>query len=112
MVVFSVGPGLVNACWALLTARSVDITASSSYSGIVDNFWSRGDVRVHTFGGSPKAVEVLAEGFVRGQADPHRSRGSVEERKRRGSPSLRTCPVGVRQLSRLGARARIRTPRL
>jgi hypothetical protein len=65
------------------------MTASSSCSGAVDNFWSRDDIRVHTFGGSPKAVEVLAEGSVRGQADPHRRREASRERKRRGSPSLR-----------------------
>ena len=34
------------------------MTASSSYSGTVDSLWSRDDIRVHTFGGSPKAVEV------------------------------------------------------
>jgi hypothetical protein len=63
------------------------MTASSSYSGTVDNFWSRDDIRVHTLGGSPKAVEILAEGSVRGQADPAPQARSVEERKRRGSPS-------------------------
>jgi len=41
--------------------------ASSSCSGTVDNFWSRDDIRVHTFGVHPKAVEVLAEGSVRGK---------------------------------------------
>jgi len=48
------------------------MTASSSCRGSVDHFWSRDDIRVHTFGVQPKAVEVLAEGSVRGQADPHR----------------------------------------
>ena len=36
------------------------MTASSSYSGTVDNFWSRDDIRVHTFGGSPEAVQVTS----------------------------------------------------
>ena len=49
------------------------MTASSSCSGSADNFWSRDDIRVHTFGVHPKAVEVLAEGSVRRQADPHRN---------------------------------------
>src|SRR5664279_3192810 len=48
------------------------MTASSSCSGTVNNLWSRDDIRVHTFGVHPKAVEVLAEGSVRRQADPHR----------------------------------------
>jgi len=43
------------------------MTASSSCSGSADNFWSRDDIRVHTFGVHPKAVEVLAEGSVRGK---------------------------------------------
>ena len=42
------------------------MTASSSCTGSVDNFWSRDDIRVHTFGVHPKAVEVHAEGSVRG----------------------------------------------
>src|SRR5450755_389716 len=86
------------------------MTASSSYSGTVDNFWSRDDIRVHTFGGSPKAVKSSL-GICRGHADPHRRR----EASRSGSgAAARLCgrsPVGVGRLSRLGAMARIRTPK-
>src|SRR5664279_5168361 len=77
------------------------MTASSSCSGPVDNFWIRDDIRVHTFGGSPKAVEVLADGSVRGQADPHRRR----EASRSGSgAAARLCGVSSRRRTALAAR--------
>src|SRR5664280_1233838 len=77
------------------------MTASSSCSGPVDNFWSRDDIRVHTFGGSPKAVEVLADGSVRGQADPHRRR----EASRSGSgAAARLCGVSSRRRTAFAAR--------
>ena len=77
------------------------MTASSTCSGTVDNFWSRDDIRVHTFGGSPKAVEVLAEGSVRGQADPHRRR----EASRSGSgAAARLCGRVHRRQTALAAR--------
>ena len=64
------------------------MTASSSYSGTVDNLWSRADIRVHTSGGTPKAVEALLGDLFKGK--PTRTAGaSAKERKRRGSPSLR-----------------------
>src|SRR5664280_3782773 len=87
------------------------MTASSSYSGTVDNLWSRDDIRVHTFGGSPEAAEVLAEGSVRGQADPHRRREASRSGSGAAARLCGRCPVGVRRLSRLGAMARIRTPK-
>src|SRR5664279_1937438 len=90
---------------------SVHMTASSSYSGTVDNFWSRDDIRVHTFAGTPKAVEVLAEGSVRGQADPHRRR----EASRNGSgAAAHLCRRSPRRKTALAARrhgADLRTPR-
>ena len=70
------------------------MTASSSYSGTVDNFWSRDDIRVHTFAGTPKAVEVLAEGSFEGK--PNRTAGA----KRRGAEAARQ-PVSASDL--LGA---------
>ena len=77
------------------------MTASSSCSGTVDNFWSRDDIRVHTFGGTPKAVEALAEGSVRGQADPHRRR----EASRSGSgAAARLCRRSPRRKTALAAR--------
>ena len=64
------------------------MTALSSGSGTVDNFWSRDDIRVHTFGGSPKAVEVLVTDLFEGK--PTRTagakrRGAEAARQRRGS---------------------------
>jgi hypothetical protein len=79
------------------------MTASSLYSGTADNFWSRDDIRVHTFGGSPKAVEILAEGFCSRASRPAPQARSVEERKRRGSPSLRG--VSSRRKTALAAAA-------
>ena len=63
------------------------MTASSSCSGTVDNFWSRDDIRVHTFGGSPKAVKSSLRDLSRAYRPAPQAR-SVEERKRRGSQSL------------------------
>ena len=60
------------------------MTAASSCSGTVDNFWSRDDIRVHTFGGSPKAVEVLAEGILF-EGKPTRTAGA----QRRGAEAAR-----------------------
>jgi len=79
------------------------MTASSLYSGTADNFWSRDDIRVRTFGGSPKAVEILAEGFCSRASRPAPQARSVEERKRRGSPSLRG--VSSRRKTALAAAA-------
>jgi len=55
----------------------------------VDNFWSRDDIRVHTFGGSPKAVEgpSLRDLF---EGKPTRTAGA----KRRGAEAARQ-PVSV-----------------
>ena len=78
------------------------MTASSLYSGTAD-FWSRDDIRVRTFGGSPKAVEILAEGFCSRASRPAPQARSVEERKRRGSPSLRG--VSSRRKTALAAAA-------
>src|SRR5664279_5357246 len=77
----------------------VHMTASSSCSGTVDNFWSRDDIRVHTFEGSPKAVEVLAEGSVRGQADPHRGREASRSGSGAAARLCGRCPVGVTALA-------------
>ena len=86
------------------------MTASSSCSGTVDNFWSRDDIRVHTFGGSPKAVKSPLRDLFEGK--PTRTAGA----KRRGAEAARQ-PVSAGDLqsayglSRLGAMARIRTPK-
>ena len=58
------------------------MTASSSCSGTVDNFWSRDDIRVHTRGFA-QGREVLAEGSVEGM--PTRTAGA----KRRGAEAAR-----------------------
>jgi hypothetical protein len=88
------------------------MTASSSYSGTVDNFWSRGDIRVHTFGGfAPRPLKSSLRDLFEGK--PTRTAGA----KRRGAEAARqpvSADVSSRRktrLSRLGARARIRTPR-
>jgi len=85
-------------CWP---PRSVHMTASSSCSGTVDNFWSRDDIRVHTFGGSPKAVKSSLRDLSRACRPAPQAR-SVEERKRRGSPPLRT--ISSRRKTALAAR--------
>jgi len=77
----------------------------------VDNFRSRDDIRVHTFGGFAQGREVPAEGFCRGQADPHRRREVSRSGSGAAARLCGRCPVGVRRLSRLGAVARIRTPK-
>jgi len=98
-------------CPECCSPGSVHMTASSSYSGTVDNFWSRDDIRVHTCAGTPNAVEVLAEGSVRGQADPHRRHEASRSGSGARQPVSAGDLLGVRRLSRLGAMARIRTPR-
>ena len=77
------------------------MTASGSCSGTVDNFWSRDDIRVHTFGGSPKGpLKSSLRDLLDGK--PTRTAGA----KRRGAEAARQpvsagkCPVGVRRLSR------------
>src|SRR5664279_5492416 len=86
------------------------MTASSSYIGTVDNFWSRDDVRVHTVGVRPRQLKSSLRNLFEGK--PTRTAGA----KRRGAEAARQ-PVsagdllGVRRPSRLGVMARIRTPR-
>ena len=67
------------------------MTASSSCSGTVDNFWSRDDIRVHTFGGSPKAVKSPLRDLFEGK--PTRTAGA----KRRGAEAARQ-PVSAGDL--------------
>ena len=77
------------------------MTASSSYSGTVDNFWRRDDIRVHTFGGSPKAVEVSLRDLFEGK--PTRTAGA----KRRGAEAARqpvSAGVSSRRKTALAAR--------
>ena len=59
------------------------MTASSSYSGTVDNLWSRADIRVHTFGGYAQAVEALLGDLFKGK--PTRTAGA----KRQGAEAAR-----------------------
>src|SRR5450755_3448396 len=78
------------------------MTASSSYSGTVDNFWSRDDIRVRTHWGSPKAVgsPSLRDLF---EGKPTRTAGA----KRRGAEAARqpvSADVSSRRKTALAAR--------
>jgi len=72
------------------------MTASSSYSGTVDNLWSRADIRVHTSGGTPKAVEALLGDLFKGK--PTRTAGA----KRQGAEAARQ-PVSAGVAAGTGA---------
>src|SRR5664279_864852 len=74
------------------------MTASSAYSGTVDNLWSRADILVHTSGGTPKAVEALLGDLFKGK--PTRTAGA----KRQGAEAA----PSLRALQRAPARRRTR----
>jgi len=67
------------------------MTASSSCSGTVDNFWSRDDIRVHTFEGHPRLLESSLRDLFEGT--PTRTAGA----KRRGAEAARQ-PVSAGDL--------------
>ena len=74
------------------------MTASSSCSGTVDNFWSRDDIRVHTFGGFAQGREVLARDLFEGK--PTRTAGA----KRRGAEAARQPVPASRRKTALATR--------
>src|SRR5664279_4547191 len=69
------------------------MTASSSYIGTVDNFWSRDDVRVHTVGVRPRQLKSSLRDLFEGK--PTRTAGA----KRRGAEAARQ-PVSAGMSSR------------
>src|SRR5664279_5964051 len=61
------------------------MTASSSCRGTVDNFWSRDDVRVHTFGDLFEAKSTRTAGAKRRGAEAARQPVSADVSSRRKS---------------------------